>query len=54
MPTKVQQSNAKKYKGEATVTEVRWPHLRPAQNGWEQIAGHAADWALTRAASRTA
>ncbi|MFC8428264.1 alpha/beta hydrolase [Streptomyces sp. NPDC057253] len=53
MPPRVQQSNAKHYKAAGTVTEVReFPgrsHLMPAQDGWEEIADHALDWALAHA-----
>lgn len=50
MPPKVQQSNARHYKSN-TVTEVKefagMPHLLPAAPGWEEIADHALDWALS-------
>ncbi|MBE8475472.1 alpha/beta hydrolase [Streptomyces justiciae] len=53
MPPKVQQSNAKHYKAGGTVTEVTvFPgrsHLMPAQDGWEEVADHALDWALAHA-----
>jgi pimeloyl-ACP methyl ester carboxylesterase len=48
MPPKVQQSNAKHYKSN-TITEVEeleGPHLMIAQDGWEEIADHALDWAV--------
>lgn len=49
MPPKVQQSNAKHYKAEGTVTEVReFPgraHLMPSQEGWEEVADYALEWA---------
>ncbi|MGW7743720.1 alpha/beta hydrolase, partial [Streptomyces chartreusis] len=52
MPPKVQQSNARHYKSN-TVTEVKefagMPHLMPAAPGWEEIADHALDWALSHA-----
>ena len=52
MPPKVQQSNAKHYKS-ATITEVKefegFAHLLPAQEGWEQVADYALDWALANA-----
>ncbi|MGW1777943.1 alpha/beta hydrolase [Streptomyces sp. NPDC002143] len=52
MPPKVQQSNAKHYKSN-TVTEVKEfpgrPHLLPAAPGWEEVADHALDWALSHA-----
>jgi pimeloyl-ACP methyl ester carboxylesterase len=48
MPPAVQRSNARHYKSD-TVTEVReypgYAHLLPAQNGWEDIADYALDWA---------
>jgi pimeloyl-ACP methyl ester carboxylesterase len=53
MPPSVQRSNAKHYKSD-TVTEVKeyegYAHLLPAQQGWEEIADHALDWALRHAA----
>jgi pimeloyl-ACP methyl ester carboxylesterase len=52
MPPSVQRSNAKHYKSD-TVTEVKeyegYAHLLPAQEGWEEIADHALDWALSHA-----
>lgn len=52
MPPKVQQSNARHYKSN-TVTEVREfagrPHLLPAAPGWEEVADHALDWAVSNA-----
>jgi pimeloyl-ACP methyl ester carboxylesterase len=54
MPPKVQRSNAKHYKSD-TVTEVKEyegkAHLLPAQEGWEEIADYALDWALSHAAA---
>jgi pimeloyl-ACP methyl ester carboxylesterase len=52
MPPKVQQSNAKHYKAEGTVTEVKefvGPHLLPSSPGWEDVADYALEWALTHA-----
>jgi pimeloyl-ACP methyl ester carboxylesterase len=50
MPPKVQRSNAKHYKSDKTVTEIKlyegYAHLLPAQEGWEAIADFALDWAL--------
>lgn len=52
MPPKVQRSNAKHYKSK-TVTEVKeYPgkaHLLPAQDGWQEIADYALDWATKHA-----
>ncbi len=52
MPPKIQRSNAKHYKSD-TITEVKeydgYAHLLPAQEGWEQIADYALDWALAHA-----
>jgi pimeloyl-ACP methyl ester carboxylesterase len=52
MPPSVQRSNAKHYKSN-TITEVKEyegrAHLLPAQEGWEEIADHALDWALANA-----
>jgi pimeloyl-ACP methyl ester carboxylesterase len=54
MPPKVQQSNAKHYKAEGTVTEYReFPgraHLMPSQDGWEEVADYALEWAERHAA----
>jgi pimeloyl-ACP methyl ester carboxylesterase len=52
MPPKIQQSNAKHYKADRTVTEIKefeGPHLLPAQDGWEEIADYALDWAVGHA-----
>jgi alpha-beta hydrolase superfamily lysophospholipase len=53
MPPKVQHSNAKHYKSKQTTTETKdyegFAHLMPAQEGWEQIADDALDWALAHA-----
>ena len=54
MPPKVQASNAKHYKSN-TVTEVKvfegFSHLLPAQDGWEDIADFALEWAERNAVS---
>ena len=54
MPPKIQQSNAKHYKSD-TITEVKEyegrAHLLPAQEGWEEVADYALDWALEHAAA---
>ena len=52
MPPSLQQSNAKHYKSD-TITEVKefeGPHLLPAQDGWEEVADYALDWAVEHAA----
>ena len=52
MPPAVQKANARKYKGEGTVTErVEYPgpHLLPSAPGWEQVADFALEWALAHA-----
>jgi pimeloyl-ACP methyl ester carboxylesterase len=53
MPPKVQRSNAKHYKSD-TVTEVKEfegrAHLMPAQEGWEEVADYALEWAREHAA----
>jgi len=52
MPPSLQQSNAKHYKAEGLVTEVKefeGPHLLPAWNRWEEIADYALDWAVSHA-----
>jgi pimeloyl-ACP methyl ester carboxylesterase len=52
MPPSVQRSNAKHYKSN-TITEVReFPgraHLMPLQEGWEEIADIALEWAIAHA-----
>jgi pimeloyl-ACP methyl ester carboxylesterase len=52
MPPAVQQSNAKHYQAD-TVTEIKeyqgYSHLLPAQQGWQEIADYALDWALQHA-----
>ena len=52
MPPKIQQSNAKHYKSD-TITEIREyegkAHLMPAQEGWEEIADYALEWAIANA-----
>ena len=52
MPPKVQQSNAKHYKSD-TITEIKefegFAHLLPAQEGWEEAADYALQWALEHA-----
>ena len=52
MPPSVQRSNAKHY-NRATLTEARsspgYAHLLPSQEGWEEIADYALDWALAHA-----
>jgi pimeloyl-ACP methyl ester carboxylesterase len=53
MPPKIQRSNAKHYKAEGTITEVKEfkgrAHLMTAQEGWEEIADYALTWAADRA-----
>ncbi|MET8964189.1 hypothetical protein ABZX69_32770 [Streptomyces sp. NPDC004074] len=50
MPPKVRMSNARHYKAEGTLTEVRvFPgrsHLTAVQDGWQEIADHTLDRAL--------
>ena len=56
MPPKIQRSNAKHYKSD-TVTEImqfEGPHLLPAQDGWQEVADYALDWALSHATKRAA
>jgi pimeloyl-ACP methyl ester carboxylesterase len=52
MPPRIQRSNAKHYKSD-TITEVKEyegrAHLLPAQEGWEEVADYALDWALSHA-----
>jgi pimeloyl-ACP methyl ester carboxylesterase len=52
MPPSIQASNAKHYKSDETLTEVKvfpGPHLMPSGPGWEDIADYALDWALEHA-----
>jgi pimeloyl-ACP methyl ester carboxylesterase len=53
MPPSVQASNAKHYKSPKTLTEVKVyegrAHLMPAQQGWEEVADYALDWAVRHA-----
>ncbi|MFD5012015.1 alpha/beta hydrolase [Streptomyces chartreusis] len=50
MPPKVQVSNARHYKAEGTITDIKvFPgrsHLMAVQDGWQEIADYALDWAL--------
>jgi pimeloyl-ACP methyl ester carboxylesterase len=56
MPPKVQRSNAKHYKSN-TITEIKEyagrAHLSPAQEGWEEIADYALEWAVSHARGAT-
>jgi len=58
MPPSVQKSNAKHYKSDKTITEVKlyegMAHLLPAQDGWEEIADYALDWAEQHAVTAPA
>ena len=52
MPPKVQRSNAKHYKSNTITEVVEFPgrsHLMPAQEGWEEVADRALEWALAHA-----
>ena len=52
MPPRIQRSNARRYKGEGTITEVKefaGPHLLPAAPGWEEVADVALAWAVEHA-----
>ena len=55
MPPKIQRSNAKHYKAEGTITEIKEfegrAHLLPAQEGWEEVADYALAWAVEHAVS---
>jgi pimeloyl-ACP methyl ester carboxylesterase len=55
MPPKVQRSNRKHYTSNTTteIVEFEGPHLMIAQDGWEEIADHALDWALEHAEQKT-
>jgi pimeloyl-ACP methyl ester carboxylesterase len=57
MPPKVQQSNAKHYKSNTITEVVEIPgrsHLMPAQEGWEDVADRALEWALAHAGQNAA
>jgi hypothetical protein len=57
MPPKIQASNAKHYKSDKTLTEVKTfagPHVLPAKDGWEAVADYALQWAVARAQERDA
>jgi pimeloyl-ACP methyl ester carboxylesterase len=53
MPPSIQKSNAKHYKSEKTITDVKEfegrAHLLPAQAGWEEVADYALSWAVDHA-----
>jgi alpha-beta hydrolase superfamily lysophospholipase len=55
MPPSIQRSNAKHYKAEGTVTEVKEyagrAHLMPSQEGWEEVADYALTWAADHSLS---
>ena len=55
MPSAIQKSNAKHYKSN-TVTEVKEyagrSHLMPSEDGWQEIADYALDWAVEHAQAR--
>ena len=55
MPPSVQRSNAKHYTSRSLteVVEFEGPHLLPAQDGWEEIADYALDWAEAASRMRT-
>lgn len=54
MPPRLQRSNAEHYTSD-TITEVKEfagrAHLMPAQDGWEEVADYALEWAVSHAAS---
>ncbi|MFB6397579.1 alpha/beta hydrolase [Polymorphospora lycopeni] len=52
MPPVIQRSNARHYKSHTTTEVVEFPgraHLLPAEDGWEEIADYALNWALEHA-----
>ncbi len=52
MPPSIQQSNAKHYKSDKTLTEIveyPGPHLLPSAPGWEGVADYALTWAKEHA-----
>jgi pimeloyl-ACP methyl ester carboxylesterase len=56
MPPSIQRSNAKHYKSD-TLTEIKEyegrAHLLPAQDGWEEVADYALEWALSHVKGAT-
>jgi pimeloyl-ACP methyl ester carboxylesterase len=55
MPPSVQRSNVKHYKSN-TITELKEyegkSHLMPSQEGWEEVADYALEWAVSHAGDR--
>ena len=53
MPPSVNRSNAKHYRGSPALTEYHEfagrDHWTCGAPGWEEVADHALDWALTHA-----
>jgi pimeloyl-ACP methyl ester carboxylesterase len=52
MPPSVQRANAARYRSGAVTDLLEFPemaHLLPAQDGWEEVADVALDWALSHA-----
>jgi pimeloyl-ACP methyl ester carboxylesterase len=51
MPPSLQKSNASKYNSSVVteVVEFEGPHLLPAWPGWEKVADHALEWAVSHA-----
>jgi alpha-beta hydrolase superfamily lysophospholipase len=58
VPAAVDRSTAKHYRGSPAVTEYKeFPgrsHFTLGQEGWEEVADYALDWAVEHAASRVA
>lgn len=55
MPPAIQRSNVKHYKSDTVTEIVEYPgfaHLLPAQDGWQEIAQYALEWAVAHAAGR--
>ena len=52
MPPSIQQSNAKHYKSKTVTAVKEFPgraHLITAQDGWQEVADYALDWAVGHA-----
>ncbi|MFY1626450.1 alpha/beta hydrolase [Micromonospora sp. WMMD735] len=52
MPPSIQRSNARHYKSDTLTEVVEFPdraHLLPAQQGWEEVADYALNWAVQHA-----
>jgi hypothetical protein len=56
MPPSIQRANAARYRSSAVTDHLEFSemaHLLPAQDGWEEVADVALDWALAHARPAT-